>query len=116
MRYAMLIYETEAGVKGRGEPEYQAAYKAYIKAIYDSGVAVGGSGLKDAATTATTFRLVGGERQIQDGPFADTKEQLAGFILIDVPDLDKALEWAARCPSASRGGVVELRPALEQPT
>ena len=57
-----------------------------------------------------------GERQIQDGPFADTKEQLAGFFLIDVPDLDKALEWAARCPSAARGGIVELRPALEQPT
>src|SRR6266567_1898298 len=53
MRYAMLVYETEAGVKARSDPEYQAAYKAYIKAIYDSGVAVGGSGLQDAATTAT---------------------------------------------------------------
>ena len=116
MRYAMLVYETEAGVKGRGEPEYQAAYKAYIKAIYDSGVAIGGSGLQDAASTATTFRLIGGERHIQDGPFADTKEQLAGFFLIDVPDLDKALEWAARCPSTALGGVVEIRPALEQPT
>lgn len=116
MRYAMLVYETEAGVQGRGDPEYQAAYKAYIKAIYESGVAVGGSGLQDASTTATTFRLVGGERRIQDGPFADTKEQLAGFFLIDVPDLDKALEWAARCPSTARGGIVEIRPALEQPT
>jgi hypothetical protein len=116
MRYAMLIYETEAVVQGRGDPEYQGAYKAYIKAIYDSGVAVGGSGLQDAATTATTFRLVGGERQIQDGPFVETKEQLAGFFLIDVPNLDKALEWAARCPSAARGGIVEIRPTLEQPT
>ena len=114
MRYALLVYETEACVKARSDPEYQAAYRAYIKAIY-AGVAVGGSGLQDAATTATTYRLVGGERHIQDGPFADTKEQLAGFFLIDVPDLDKALEWAARCPSTARGGIVEVRPALEQP-
>ena len=114
MRYAMLVYETEAGVKGRSDPEYQAAYKAYIKAIYEGGVAVGGSGLQDTAT-ATTYRLVDGKRQIQDGPFPDTKEQLAGFFLIDVPDLDKALEWAARCPSTAMGGIVEIRPALEQP-
>jgi hypothetical protein len=116
MRYALLVYETEAGVKARTDPEYQAAYNAYIKAIYDGGVAIAGSGLQDAATTTTTFRLVDGERRIQDGPFADTKEQLAGFFLIDVPDLDKALEWAARCPSTARGGIVEVRLALEQPT
>jgi hypothetical protein len=115
MRYAMLVYETEAGVKARSDPEYQAAYKAYIEAIYGTGVAIGGSGLQDAVT-ATTFRLIDGERYIQDGPFPDTKEQLAGFFLIDVADLDKALEWAARCPSTSRGGIVGIRPALEQPT
>lgn len=114
MRYAMLVYETEAGVKGRGDPDYQAAYKAYIEAIYGAGVAVGGSGLQEA-TTATTLRLLGGERHIEDGPYPDTKEQLAGFFLIDVPDLDRALDWAARCPSVARGGSVELRPALEQP-
>ena len=115
MRYAMLVYETEAGVKARSDPEYHAAYEAYIEAIYGTGVAVGGSGLQDAATSATTFRIINGERQIQDGPYPDTKEQLAGFFLIDVPDLDKALEWAARCPSTARGGIIELRPALEQP-
>ena len=115
MRYALLVYETHAGVNERDDPDYQAAYKAYIKAIYEQGVAVGGSGLKDAQTTATTFRLVAGERQIQDGPFADTKEQLAGFFLIEVPGLDQALEWAARCPSTARGGIVEIRPALEYP-
>lgn len=116
MRYALLVYETEAGVKARSDPEYQAAYKAYVEAIYGAGVAISGSGLQDAATTTTTFRLLEGERHIQDGPFADTKEQLAGFFLIDVPDLDKALEWAARCPSTSRGGIVEIRPSLEQVT
>lgn len=115
MRYALLVYETDAAVKGRDDPEYQAAYKAYIKAIYDSGVATAGAGLHDAAIT-TTFRLVDGKRQIQDGPFADTKEQLAGFFLIDVPDLDKALAWAARCPSTAYGGVVEIRPVLEKAT
>ena len=116
MRYVLIVYETDACVKARGsDPEYQAAYKAYIRAIYDGGVASAGSGLQDASTAATTYRLVGGERHIQDGPFADTKEQLAGFFLIDVPDLDKALEWAARCPSTARGGVVEVRLALEQP-
>jgi len=94
---------------------YQAAYKAYISAIYGQGVAIGGSGLEDAATSATTLRLRDGERHIQDGPFADTKEQLAGFFLIEVPDLDKALEWAARCPSTARGGVVEVRVALHSP-
>ncbi len=114
MRYALLVYETEAGVRGRTDPEYQAAYQAYIKAIYGSGVAFAGSGLQDAVTTATTLRVSNGERQIQDGPFVDTKEQLAGFFLIEVPDLDKALEWAARCPSTARGGIVEVRPALEQ--
>lgn len=113
MRYALLVYETDAGVKGRDDPEYQAAYEAYIAAIYGSGVAFAGSGLSDAMT-ATTIRLRDGERQIEDGPFVDTKEQLAGFFLIEVPDLDKALEWAARCPSLARGGIVEVRPALEQ--
>ena len=113
MRFALLVYETEAGVRGRADPEYQAAYKPYIKAIYEQGVAVRGSGLQAAATTTTTVRLVAGERHIQDGPFADTKEQLAGLFLIDVPDLDTALAWAARCPSTARGGVVEVRPALE---
>ncbi len=115
MRYAMLVYETEAGVQGRDDPQYQAAYKAYIEAISGTGVAVGGSGLQDAETTATTVRLVDGKRHIEDGPFPDTKEQLAGFFLIDVPDLERALEWAARCPSVARGGIVEVRPALEQP-
>ena len=112
MKYALVVFETNAGVSARDDAEYQAAYQAYIAAIYGSKVAYGGSGLQDARSTATTLRLVGGERQIQDGPFIDTKEQLAGFFLIDVPDLDKALEWASRCPSVARGGVVEVRPVM----
>ena len=61
------------------------------------------------ATTATTVRVTGGKTHVVDGPYAEAKEQLGGFHIIDVPDLDSALAWAARCPSASRG-VVEVRP------
>ena len=70
----------------------------------------GGKGL-EPPSTATTVRFRGGERTVQDGPYADTKEQLGGFFIIDVPDLDTALEWAARCPAIT-GGAVEVRPAM----
>ena len=74
---------------------------------------VGGAGLQ-LPDTATTLRLDDGRRLIQDGPYADTKEQLGGFYIINVPDLDTALEWAARIPAAP-GSVTELRPKLEPP-
>jgi hypothetical protein len=70
----------------------------------------GGKGL-EPPSTGTTVRLRDGERIVQDGPYADTKEQLGGFFVIDVPDLDAALDWAARCPAAT-DGVVEVRPVL----
>jgi hypothetical protein len=63
---------------------------------------------------ATTIRLAGGKRQVQDGPFADTKEMLGGLFMIEVPDLDAALQWAARCPAAD-GGSVEVRPMMPPP-
>ena len=74
---------------------------------------VGGAGL-EPPLTATTVRAPEGKRRVQDGPFADTKEQLGGYYVIDVPDLDKALEWAARCPSASTGAA-EIRPNMPPP-
>jgi len=110
MRYAIVVYESPAGLEARNDPEFRAAYAAYVKALADAGVGLAGTGLHPA-TTATTLRIQNGKRQVQDGPYADTKEELAGFLLIDVPDLDKALEWAARCPSLANG-VVEVRPAL----
>jgi hypothetical protein len=73
-----------------------------------AGVFVGGAPLKDTGT-ATTVRLKDGRRLVQDGPFAEAKEQLGGFVILDVPSLDAALEWAARCPTAATG-VVEVRP------
>ena len=110
MRYVILVYESDAAIAARKDPEFVAAYGAYLRALAEAGVLVAGAGLQ-TATTATTLLLRDGKRQVQDGPYADTKEELGGFLLIDVPDLDKALEWAARCPSASMG-VMEVRPAL----
>lgn len=108
MQFAILIHETPADFSARTaqarEGEYWGAYAAYGKALREAGVYVTGSALGPPATGATV-RLRGGERQVQDGPYADTKEQLGGFVLIEVPDLEAALDWAARCPGAARGAV-----------
>src|SRR5258708_26227672 len=87
---------------------YTAAWRAYYKALVEAGIYVGGDPLQ-APETGTTVRLNEGKRRVQDGPFADTKEQLGGFTVLELPSLDAALEWAARCPAAS-SGVVEVRP------
>ena len=111
MRYIMLVYETPAAVDRRDDPAgapYIAAWRAYHKSLVEADVYVGGAPLKQAAT-ATTVRLREGRRQVQDGPFAETKEELGGFFILDVPSLDAALEWAARCPAAA-GGTLEIRP------
>jgi len=112
MKFTILLYESEADFTARrDDPQnsaYWGAYRAYTKALQDAGVMVGGAGLQPAQV-ATTVRQHNGKRQVQDGPYAEAKEQLGGFHIIDVPDLDTALAWAARCPSASRG-VVEVRP------
>lgn len=112
MSYAMLIYETEDALAARSDAQKQEAYwsawGAYHKALTEAGVISGGSPL-EPGHTGTTLRLRGGERQVQDGPYADTKEQLGGYMIFDVPDLDTALDWAARCPAAEYGAV-EVRP------
>ena len=111
MKYVMLIYETPPNLESRKDPErdpYVAAWRAYHKALVGAGTYVGGAPLKDV-TTATTIRLRDGRRHVQDGPFAEAKEQLGGFIILDVASLDAALEWAARCPAAAFGAV-EVRP------
>jgi hypothetical protein len=114
MKYTILIYENEADFRARTDDRqkdaYWGAYRAYTKALTDAGVMVGGAGLQPARL-ATTIRQHNGKRQVQDGPYAEAKEQLGGYYVIDVPDLDKALDWAARCPAASTG-VVEVRPNL----
>ncbi len=113
MIYVLSIYESPEGFearKGEDQEAFWGAWKAYAEALRHAGVMVGGKGL-EPPSTATTIRFRGGERIVQDGPFADTKEQLGGFFIIDVPDLDTALEWAARCP-APWDSSVEVRPAL----
>lgn len=113
MQYIMMIYEAAEvfdARTGTDQKAYWGAWTAYAEALKHAGCHAGGSGL-EPPSTATTLRLRGGERVVQDGPYADTKEQLGGFFVIDVPDLDAALDWAARCPAAA-DGVVEVRPVL----
>ena len=85
-----------------------AAYGAYTEAVTKAGILAGSNRLQ-RSTAASTVRVANGKTQVLDGPYAETKEQLAGYYMIDVPDLDAALSWAARCPGASHGGV-EVRP------
>lgn len=106
MKYAILIYETEQDFAERDQ--HMPAYNAYSEALSQGGFMTGGAALQPGHT-GTTVRLKDGQRLVQDGPYADTKEQLGGFFLIDVPDLDAALDWAARCPGASNCAV-EVRP------
>jgi len=114
MKYTILIYETAADFNTRTDDKkkeaYWGAYRAYTQALTSAGVMIGGAGLQPPPT-ATTVRQRSGKRQVQDGPFAEAKEQLGGYYVIEVPDLDHALEWAARCPAAS-SGAVEVRPHL----
>ncbi len=114
MKYAILVYETAADIAARTDPAkapaYWGAWGAFAKALNESGVAAGGNALQPH-DTATTVRHRGGKQQIQDGPYADVKEQLGGMFVIDVPDLDTALKWAARCPSAATGAA-EVRPIM----
>lgn len=111
MQYMLMIYSNEGGWSELSTAEQErwlAAYGAYTEALTKAGVMVGGSRL-GASETATTVRMKEGRPQVLDGPFVDSKEQLGGYYMIDVPDLDAAISWAARCPAASYG-VVEVRP------
>jgi hypothetical protein len=112
MQYALLLYETAADFARRDQDgdhaTYVGAWRAYFKAVVEAGIYAGSNPL-DAPETGTTVRQRDGRRHVQDGPYASSKEQLGGFVLLELPSLDAALEWAARCPAASYG-VVEVRP------
>jgi len=111
MQYLLLLYAEEAGWAKMTEAQQQqgvAAYGAYTAALKEAG-ALAGSNRLQPVSTATTVRLADGKPQVLDGPYVDTKEQLGGYYLIDAPDLDAAISWAARCPGAGHG-VVEVRP------
>ena len=111
MQYLLMLYIDEAAAARLTPAEMAeggAAYTAYTEALKQAGVLRGANRLR-GTTAATTVRLVDGKPQVLDGPYADSKEQLAGYYLIEAPDLDAAMDWAARCPTASHG-VVEVRP------
>ena len=111
MQYILMPYVNEAGWTKLTKAEQEqgvAAYAAYSEALTKAGVLRGSNRLQPTSA-ATTVRVANGKTQVLDGPYADSKEQLGGYFLIDVPDLDAAISWAARCPAAGHG-VVEVRP------
>lgn len=114
MQYMIMFHEPVDVFEERNHPpkagEYWGAWSAYVQAMYQSGIVVSGAGLQPPHT-AVTVRMVNGDRRVQDGPVAATKEQLGGYFVVEVESLDDALAWAARSPSASYG-VVEVRPVL----
>lgn len=111
MQYLLLIYGNEtamANASADAATQRMGAYMAYTEAMKKAGVWLGGNRLRPTSE-ATTVRAPGGKQSVLNGPFAETKEQLAGYYLIEAPDLDAALAWAARCPGAQHGAI-EVRP------
>lgn len=114
MRYMLLLYSDEAQFGRMGQKEMgetMAAYQAYTESLRKSGVYVASDRLRPVST-ATTVRAKDSDFAVMDGPYAETKEELGGFYMIDVADLDAALKWARQCPTA-RHGIVEVRPIWE---
>jgi hypothetical protein len=112
MEYMLLFHqpatELERTQDDPASADYWESWRAYMSAIYSAGIVTSGQVLQPPST-ATTVRVRDGQREVLDGPFADTKEMLGGYLIIDVPSLDDALVWAARSPS-SRTGSTEVRP------
>ena len=114
MQYALTIYDDQSkwgDLPSDSPRETSEAYAKLTEEMRSAGVFRAGEGLQPAAT-ATTVRVPNGERLVTDGPFAETKEQLGGFYMLNVADLDEAIKWAHRCPGA-RYGTIELRPIME---
>lgn len=114
MQYAILIYGDEAAWARKSEAEMRAVYEAhgvFGRELEAAGAMRGGAELKPA-DTATTLRLEGGKVVTTDGPFAETREQLGGFYLIEAASLDEALRWAEKCPSLA-DGPIEVRPIAQ---
>ncbi len=117
MQYMLIFHEPTSEFAKRADPAaaptYWGAWGTYVGALHQSGMVISGAGLQPPEM-GTTVRLRSGKRQVQDGPFADTKEHLGGFFVIEAPSLDTALEWAARAPCAEAGSI-EVRPVLPPP-
>ncbi len=111
MQYLFLLHAEEAGWESLTKTQQEegvAAYASYTEALKAAGMLRQSARLKPVSA-ATTVRSVSGKTQVLDGPYMESKEQLGGFYLIEAPDLDAALSWAARCPGAHHG-VIEVRP------
>jgi hypothetical protein len=114
MKYMLTIFGDESGWEDVTPEEMKAGmepWSEYGRKITEAGVYVAGEGLQPSAT-ATTVRNEGGQRAVTDGPFAETKEQLGGFYLLECDSLDEALEWAKQIP-VQEGGSVEVRPVMD---
>ena len=113
MKYLCSIYGDESqwgDMTPEQSAEVMAAYNAFSEEAGKAGVILGGEGL-EPTSAATTVRVRDGERLLSDGPFAETKEQLGGFYLLECGSLDEAIEWAAKIPGAASGSV-EVRPVM----
>ena len=109
MKYLLMIYADESQSGTAGEQRAMTeAHGAYAQALVKAGAMQGGERLRPSSD-ATTVRVKAGKTEVLNGPYAESREQLGGYYLIDVPDLDAALAWAARCPSSSVG-TIEVRP------
>jgi hypothetical protein len=107
MKYILLVHVPKDSLEGPRNPAEAAAGRAYGEALMAAGIFVAGVGL-GSPDNATLVSVREGKRQVQDGPYAESKEFLGGFVIIDVPNLDSALEWAARNPAAATGSVEVL--------
>ena len=114
MKYLLLIYSDEKADANMSKEEADAwmgEYWAYTEAMQKAGVSLAGDALQPTAT-ATTVRVQDGKKLTTHGPFAETKEQLGGYYLLNCNNLDEAIDWAAKCPGA-RAGSIEVRPIME---
>lgn len=111
MQYLLLLYDNEKRAEGYGEEE-MSKWFAVTEELEKSGNMLGGEALHPT-TTATTVRMDGKSFVTMDGPFAETKEQLGGFYLIEAQDIDEAMAWARKMPHLPHGGSVEIRPIMK---
>ena len=112
MRYMMLIHHDEAALAAAPQKELWAEYGAFNEALSKAAGSTSGERLQPSSA-ATTVRQASGKTDVLDGPYADTKEQFAGYFFVEAKDLDEAIAWAKRCPS-SKYGSIEIRPVFEQ--
>jgi hypothetical protein len=113
MRYMLIIHHDDAALAQAPQKELWSEYAAFNQALQKAGEGFSGGLRLGPSKEATVVRTQSGKTDVLDGPYADTREQLAGYFFIDVPTIEQAVEWANRCPS-SKYGAIEIRPVVEQ--